>query len=67
MMIGHYSPYCICSHCSMHTFFELGRSAFEPQEFVRRAERHELNEQQRKIVDKVKLQIWNECMKGKAS
>ena len=51
----------------MHTFFELGRSAFEPQEFVRRAERHELNDAQRKIVDKVKLQIWNESVKGEAS
>lgn len=60
MNISPHPRYCLCSSCR----FALERSAFEPAEFVRRAERRELNEEQRKIVAKVKLKNWNEWAKG---
>ncbi|HEX3642912.1 MAG TPA: hypothetical protein VHV10_16635 [Ktedonobacteraceae bacterium] len=60
MNISPHGRYCLCSTCR----FALERSAFEPAEFVRRAERHELNEDQRKIVEKLKLENWQEWAKS---
>lgn len=62
-MITPHDRYCLCPSCR----FALERSAFEPAVFVRRAERHELNEAQRKIVEKMKLESWKEWAKGEAS
>lgn len=70
-MSAHYTPYCLCSSCSAHTFFELGRSVFGDEQFVKLSQRYRLNEKQReKISDIVrgleekKLVEWNEMAKG---
>lgn len=54
------TSYCTCTHC----WFDMARSALEPQQFIARAERQELSYDQRKIVDRIKLQIWNASVKG---
>lgn len=58
--MNYHDRYCLCPTCR----FALERSAFEPLEFVRRYERHELIEKQRKIVEKLKLENWNDWAKG---
>lgn len=55
--------YCLCTAC----WFILARSAFEPQEFIAQAERHVLNYGQRKVIDGMKLQEWDDWAKGEAS
>lgn len=52
--------YCLCTPC----WFVLARSAYEPREFVHRAEKRELNEEQRKIVESMKLKEWDSWAKG---
>ena len=70
-MNAHYTPYCLCSHCSAHTFFELGRSALGDEQFVKRSERYKLSEEQRSVIvgitreiEEKKLESWNEWVKG---
>ncbi len=67
MIKAHYSPFCLCSHCSQTTLFELGISALEPSEFIRRAMRYNLTEKQQGIVDAMTLKLWNECVKGESA
>jgi|HubBroStandDraft_3_1064219.scaffolds.fasta_scaffold69095_4 hypothetical protein len=71
MITAHYSPYCLCTHCSAHTFFELGRSALGDEQFVKRSERYKLNEEQRSVIvgitrelEEKKLVEWNMMAKG---
>lgn len=71
MITAHYSPYCLCSSCSAHTFFELARSVFGDEQFVKLSGRYKLNEKQReKIADitreieEKKLESWNMMAKG---
>ena len=44
--------YCLCTQCAQHALFDLGIPALSPQQFVARAARYELTEDQRKIVAK---------------
>jgi len=59
MMNTPHDRYCLCSSC----WFQLARSAMEPEQFVERAKQHDLTEDQQKIVKKVAeesaLQRWN--------
>lgn len=71
MITAHYSPYCLCSACSTHTFFELGRSALGDEQFVKRAERYRMTEEQRSVIvgitrelEEKKLESWNMMAKG---
>jgi hypothetical protein len=59
-----YNPYCLCAQCQAYTLITLGQSALAPQEFVRRARRYTLTNEQQKIVDEVKLKLWNMSVKG---
>lgn len=63
MNISSHRQYCLCTAC----WFTLARSALPPREFVARAQRHELSENQRKIVDEMKLKMWNESVKGESA
>lgn len=51
--------YCFCSQCAQTALFELGMSALTPQQFIRRARRYHLTEEQQKKVDEIKLKLWN--------
>lgn len=59
-----YHPLCLCTQCQASALITLGQSALTPQEFVSRAKRYTLTNEQQKRVDEVKLQRWNESMKG---
>jgi hypothetical protein len=74
MIQAHYTPYCLCSSCSTHTFFELGRSALGDEQFVKRAERYRLNDEQRSVIvgitrglEEKKLVEWNKMAKGEGA
>ncbi len=62
MIKAHYSPFCLCSHCSQTTLFELGISALEPSEFIRRAMRYNLTDKHQQVVDATMLKLRNECV-----
>jgi len=58
--------YCLCTQCAQHALFDLGIPALSPQQFVARAARYDLTDNQRKIVakqqrlaDEMALQAWN--------
>jgi hypothetical protein len=51
--------YCLCSHCAQIALFELGLCALSPQQFIQRAQRYKLSNEQQMVVDKLKLQVWN--------
>jgi len=55
---------CFCQECAQMALFELGICALEPREFVARARRYKLTVEQEAIVDRMKLQMWNESAKG---
>lgn len=59
-----YNPLCHCTYCSAQTFITLGRSAYTEQEFVLRAKKYKMNEVQQKVVDEMKLKLWNEATRG---
>jgi len=50
-----YYPYCACSHC----WFKMARSAYSPSEFVQRARKFHLTTGQQKVIDEIKLKLWN--------
>lgn len=54
----------LSSYTSAQSFITLARSALEPAQFVERARRYKLTYEQQKIVDELKLQVWNESVKG---
>ena len=56
--------YCMCSQCAQILLFDLGISALEPDEFVRRARRYKLTSEQEKIVAEIELKSWNSWAKG---
>lgn len=49
---------------SAQTFITLARSALSAQDFVERSKRYKLTYEQQCVVDKMKLQLWNESSKG---
>jgi hypothetical protein len=53
-------PFCACSHC----WFVMARSAYAPQDFIRLAKRYRLTEVQQKVIDEMKLKLWNEATRG---
>lgn len=59
-----YHHLCLCRQCQAYALITLGQSALSPDEFVRRAKRYTLTNEQHKRVDEVKLQLWNESVKG---
>jgi hypothetical protein len=62
-----YNLSCPCSCCSTQTFITLGRSAYAPQDFIRLAKRYRLTEAQQKVVDEMKLKVWNNSVKGESA
>ena len=74
MIQAHYSPYCLCSSCSAHTFFELGRSVFGDEQFVKRSVMYRLNEKQREKIAEIAIELeekklveWNSWAKGEGA
>jgi len=57
MIKAHYSPYCLCAHCSRTTFYTLARSALDAQEYAKRARVYELREEM--LREREKLVSWN--------
>jgi len=73
-MNAHYTPYCLCSACSIRTFFELGRSAIGDEQFVKLSGRYKLNDEQRSVIvgitrelEEKKLESWNMMAKGEGA
>lgn len=56
--------YCLCSQCAQSALFQLGLCALTTQEFIQRAKLYKLSDEQKRIVDGMMLQLWNESMKG---
>jgi hypothetical protein len=55
---------CFCNSCMLTALFELGLCALTPQQFIQRARRYKLSEEQQKVVDTLRMQVWNEWAKG---
>ncbi len=64
MNISSHRQYCLCSAC----WFTLARSALPPREFVERAKCYHLTQKQHEIIEEIvereKLENWNEWAKG---
>jgi hypothetical protein len=64
MNISSHVQYCMCPSC----WFTLARSALPPREFVERAKSYHLTQKQHEIVagivEREKLEHWNEWAKG---
>ncbi len=69
MIIGHYSPYCICTSCGNRAFWD-SLTAMTDKQILQHVEGRVMDEKQEKIIEmireRIKLESWNECMKGEA-
>ena len=63
MMIGHYSPYCICTSCGNHAFWS-SLSAMSDMQIVERAKGRNMNEKQEKMIADIEMRLWNSMTKG---
>jgi hypothetical protein len=50
----------LINYSEVESFITLGRSALAPDEFVRLSKKYALSRAQREIVERVRLQGWNE-------
>jgi hypothetical protein len=58
-----YSPYCLCHSCADHAFWS-SLSAMTDKQIVERAKGRVMTEEQEKLIESVKVRVWNSCMKG---
>lgn len=62
--MSNYNHLCLCAACSAETLIRLGIPALTPSEFIARAKRHKLSDEQQRRVDAMKLMMRNDDMKG---
>jgi hypothetical protein len=61
-----YSPYCLCRYCGNHAFW-TGLSAMSDKQILQRAKGRAMTEEQVKLIESLKLKVWNSWAKGEAS
>jgi hypothetical protein len=61
-----YSPYCLCRYCSNHAFWS-SLSSMSDKQIVERAKGRVMTEEQAKLIESIRLRVWDAWAKGEAS